>query len=58
MTDLIIKGKITIENSQSDKFVEDLKELLEQYNAYLCGSIISYEFDECEIIDSVEKVNN
>ena len=45
--DLAFKGK-----------VKDFEDLLAKLDAYFDGTIRSYEFDDCEIIEEIEEVRS
>lgn len=56
--DLVFKGKITIALEEEKDFLKDFEDLLVKHNAQFNGTIRSYEFDECEIIEEVEEVRS
>lgn len=56
--DLVFKGKITISLEKEKDFLKDFEDLLIKHDAYFDGTVKSYEFDECEIIEEVEEVRN
>ena len=57
MTDLIFKGKVSLENKQRDSFIRAFNDLLVSYNAQFSGEVKSFEFDDCEIIEDEETSN-
>lgn len=57
MTDLIFKGKVSLENKQRDNFIRAFNDLLVSYNAQFSGEVKSFEFDDCEIIEDEETSN-
>lgn len=56
--DLVFKGKVTISLEKEKDFLKDFEDLLVKHDGYFDGTIKSYEFDECEIVEEVEEVRS
>ena len=52
--DLAFKGKVTLPLEKEQNF----EDLLVKHEAYFDGTIRSYEFDECEIVEEIEEVRS
>lgn len=56
--DLAFKGKVTLSSEKEQDFLKDFEDLLVKHEAYFDGTIRSYEFDECEIVEEIEEVRS
>ena len=56
--DLAFKGKVTLSSEKEQDFLKDFEDLLAKHDACFDGTIRSYEFDDCEIIEEIEEVRS
>ena len=56
--DLAFKVKVTLPLENEQNFLKDFEDLLVKHEAYFDGTIRSYEFDECEIVEEIEEVRS
>lgn len=56
--DIIFQGKIVVKKSKQEDLIKDFDELLKKHESYFQGSIHSFEFTECEVIEENEEVRN
>ena len=56
--DLAFKGKVNLPLEKEQDLLKDFEDLLAKHDAYFDGTIRSYEFDHCEIIEEIEEVRS
>lgn len=58
MTDINLRGTISVPNDQEQQFLKDFDEFLQSKGVTFRGKITSFEFDDVEIVEDIEEVTN
>lgn len=58
IVDIILQGKIVVKKSKQEDLLKDFDELLKKWEAYFQGSVHSFEFTDCEVIEENEEMRD